>query len=459
MPKNLFNKLYSPVHARSILRVGWPLIVNNLALMGINLTDTIMAGRYSTEALAAIAAGGSVWSLIFIGGMGLLMALSPITAQLVGAKKSGEVGHYVRQGFWLALLVAIPMVWFGQNAEAVFVLFGLESEIVELSDDYLSAITLGIPFAYMYLVMRMCSEGIAHTRPIMYISIFGMCTNVFFNWVLMYGNLGFPAMGAKGCGYASALNLIVMSIILLVYVNKHYRYKPLKIFKQFEWPQLSESVEILRLGLPIAGSLVAEIGLFACAALLMGGLGTNTIAAHQIAINYAAFMFMIPFGASMASTSVVGNLLGRQRFAEARAAGHTGMVISVGFMTISALVMILFANQIIGLYTTDTEVAVIAVSLLGVAAAFQIVDGLQVAAGGALRGYKDTEVPMYINIFSYWAIGFVLAWGLGVYLQKGPVFVWLGLVAGLFVASVLLTWRFERLSCSKLETSDDTFVR
>jgi len=237
-----------------------------------------------------------------------------------------------------------------------------------------------------------------------------------------------------------------MCVILTVYVTKHYRYKPLKIFSQFEWLQSAAFKEIVILGVPIAISLVAEIGLFASAALLMGSLGKNTIAAHQIAINYAAFMFMIPFGASMASTSVVGTLLGQQRFIEARSAGHTGMVLALGFMAVSALVMILFADQIIGLYTADQAVAKIAVSLLGMAAAFQLVDGLQVAAGGALRGFKDTQMPMLINLFSYWAVGFTLAWGLGIYLQMGPVAIWAGLVAGLFVASLLLTWRFEKIS-------------
>lgn len=444
--KSFYHKIYSSDHARSILRVGWPLIVNNLAIMGINLTDTIMAGRYSTEALAAIAAGGSVWSIIFLAGMGIIMALSPITAQNFGSGQSKKVGHYVRQTAWLAIFLALPMVWIGHNGELIFHLFGLDAEVVKQSDEYLSAISLGIPLAYIYMVLRMTSEGITHTRPIMYISLFGMATNVFFNWVFMYGNLGFPAMGAQGCGYASALNLSLMAVILILYVIKHYRYKPLEIFSKFEWPKWPALSEVLILGVPISISLVAEIGLFASAALLMGGLGTNIIAAHQVAINYAAFMFMIPFGASMASTSVVGNLLGQKRYIDAQAAGRTGMVLCVGFMTVSALIMILFAKQIIGLYTSDSAVATVAVSLLGVAAAFQLVDGLQVAAGGALRGYKDTQVPMLINIFSYWAIGFAMAWGLGIYLEKGPVFVWVGLVAGLLVASILLTWRFEKMS-------------
>jgi len=385
MSQSLFSKFYSPEHAKSILRVGWPLIVNNLAIMGINLTDTIMAGRLNTETLAAIATGGAIWTILFIFGMGIIMALSPITAQLVGSGQDKKVGSYIRQGLWLSIFIGIPLTLLGQNAEPAFAIFKLEPELISYASDYLDAITLSLPFVMFYMSLRMVSEGIGHTRPIMYITLFCVCTNIFFNWVLMYGNLGFPAMGAKGCGYASMLNFIIMAVFLTLYVKRTKVYEVLEIFKQFEWPNYKILKEIFALGVPISITTVAEMGLFACATLLMGTFGTNTVAAHQIAINYAAFMFMVPFGASAACTSVIGNLIGQNKLQAARHAGFTGISLSVGFMSLSAIVMILFAQSIIGLYTTDPVVATIAVSLLGVAAAFQIVDGLQVAALGALR--------------------------------------------------------------------------
>jgi len=351
-----------------------------------------MAGRLNTDTLAAIAAGGAVWTILFLAGTGIIMALSPITAQYYGEGEHEQAGHFLRQTLWLAILAAVPLAIIGQNCEPIFRLFKLDPEIVVLADAYLSAVTLGLPFALIYMSFRMTSEGIGHTRPIMYISITCAVLNVLFNWVLMYGHWGFPALGAKGCGIATALNFCIMCLLLIWYASKHYRYKPLKLFKNFEWPKINPLREIVALGIPIGVSLVAEIGLFSCAALMMGSLGKNTIAAHQIAINYAAFMFMVPFAMSMANTSVVGQLLGQKKFVEAREAGHTGMILSTGFMTISAMVMILFANQIIGLYTKDAAVAKIAVSLLAMAAAFQI------------------------------------------------------LVAGLAVAAVLLTWRFEHFS-------------
>jgi MATE family multidrug resistance protein len=441
-----FTSLFSKEHALSIFKIGWPLIINNLAIMSMNLADTIMAGQYSTDTLAAIAAGGAVWTILFLAGMGIIMALSPITAQYYGRGENEKAGHYLRQTLWISLFLSIPLAILGQHCEFVFEMFKLDSEVVILADEYLSAITLGLPLAMVYMSLRMSSEGIGHTRPIMYISLFCAVLNVLFNWVLMYGHWGFPAMGAKGCGLSSAINLSLMAVMMITYISKHYRYRPLKIFSHFEWPKFSSQGTVLRLGVPISVSIVAEISLFSCAALMMGTLGKNIIAAHQIAINYAAFMFMVPFGMSMANTSVVGQLLGKGDTEGARQAGHTGLVLATGFMSVSALVMIIFAEQIIGLYTQDQAVAKVAISLLGMAAAFQVVDGIQVAASGALRGFKDTQIPMYLNLFSYWAVGFTLAWYLGIHLRLGPNMVWAGLVAGLAVAAVLLTWRFEKVS-------------
>ncbi len=433
-------------HARSIFRIGWPLIINNLAIMSMNLTDTIMSGRHSTDSLAAVAAGGAVWTIVFLAGMGIIMALSPLTAQYHAADQSEKAGFFLRQTLWLAVFLGISLLILGQNLEWVFVFFDLEPEIVILADQYLSYITLCLPFVFAYMSLRMTSEGIGHTRPIMYIGLFCACLNILLNWIFIYGKWGFPEMGAAGCGLASAMIFALMFFLLLTYISKVSIYKPLKLFEKFDWPQFKALKELLVLGIPIGISIVAEISLFSVAALLMGSLGKNVLAAHQIALNYAAFMFMVPFALSMANTSVVGQLLGQGQADEARIAGRTGIIIATGFMTLSAIVMILFAQQIIGLYTQDVLVAKIAVSLLGMAAAFQIVDGIQVAASGALRGYKDTQIPMYVNLFSYWAVGFVMAWYLGIKLELGPTYIWAGLVGGLAVASVLLSWRFEKIS-------------
>ena len=447
------SSFFDKKHARSIFKIGLPLIINNLAIMSMNLADTIMSGRHSTDSLAAVAAGGAVWTIIFLAGMGIIMALSPITAQYHAADQSEKAGFFLRQTLWLAVFFGIALLILGQNLEWVFAFFGLEPEIVSLAAEYLSYITLCLPFVFAYMSLRMTSEGIGHTRPIMYIGILCAFLNVLLNWIFIYGKWGFPEMGAAGCGLASAIIFTLMFFMLLLYTLKKSIYKPLKLFQQFDWPQFKALKELLVLGAPIGISIVAEISLFSVAALLMGSLGKNVLAAHQIALNYAAFMFMVPFALSMANTSVVGRLLGQGEAQEARIAGRTGIILATGFMTLSAIVMILFAQQIIGLYTQDALVAKIAVSLLGMAAAFQIVDGIQVAASGALRGYKDTQIPMYVNLFSYWAVGFVMAWYFGIKLELGPTYIWAGLVGGLAVASVLLSWRFEKISGRAVRSS------
>ncbi|MCH8958910.1 MAG: MATE family efflux transporter [Proteobacteria bacterium] len=431
---------------RTLLRYGGPLVANNLAIAGMNLADTIMAGRFGMADLAAVAIGSSIWFMAFLVSLGLLMAMSPMIAVCFGAGKNRQVGVYFRQGIWLSQALAVIIVLIVIQAESFFVFIGIDAAVIPLSVGYLEAIVWGAPAISAYLAMRFTSEGVAWTRPIMYIAVLGLVVNVIGNYVLMYGKLGFPALGAVGCGWASAITMWVMFFSLLFYMKIQPRYRPFELFRRFDWPDWPRLREILGLGGPIAVSVLAEAGMFHGAALLVGTMGAVMMASHQIAINVAATMFMVPLALHSATTIHAGHANGRGDRSAARFIGFVGIGLCGTVMLISAVIMLMFREQIIGLYTTDIEVGRVAVGLLFLAAIFQVSDGLQVGAAGALRGFRDTRIPGIMNVFAYWVVGFPLAWYLGVVRDFGLTGIWIGLIIGLSVCAVLLNWRFWKIS-------------
>jgi MATE family multidrug resistance protein len=303
-----------------------------------------------------------------------------------------------------------------------------------------------MPGLLAFYALRYTSEGLGITRPIMYAALGGLVLNVLGNWIFIYGNLGMPALGAVGCGVSNALVMWFMFGVMLVYMKTHARYARFDLFAAIDRPNARMLKELALLGAPIVGSLLAEGGLFTGAALIMGSLGAVTAGAHQIALNYAAFMFMVPLAVHSATTIHVGHALGRGDRRSARRAGFVGMGMCAGIMAVSACAILLFNDRIAALYTRDLAVREVATGLLLMAALFQVSDGLQVGAMGALRGFKDTAIPMTLAIVSYWFVGFSLAYVLGVYQHRGPVFVWVGLIAGLTTSAILLTIRYWVIS-------------
>jgi MATE family multidrug resistance protein len=432
--------------AFAIARLAGPLVANNLAMAGMNFADTVMAGRLGTQDLAAVAVGGSVWMMVFLLGLGTLMAVSPSVAHAYGAGRWDAVGGYLRQALWLSQALAMACFALVGQAGPALAWIGIDPVIVPTTTGYLGAIAWGLPGIFAFLALRFMTEGVGWTRPIMYAAVVGLVVNVFGNWVLMWGNLGFPAMGAVGCGAASAVAMWSMFVVMLVYCLRHRRYRPFALWARFERPKPAAQKELLGLGIPIAGSVEAEAGLFGAVALLMGTLGAQQVAAHQIAINYAATMFMVPLAFHSATTIRVGQALGRGDRQDARTSGFAGIAICGAFMLVSAFVLLLFRDRIAAFYTSDPLVQPVAAGLLGMAMVFQVSDGLQVGAAGALRGFKDTRVPLGINVASYWLVAFPLAYYAGIHARLGPQAVWIALIAGLSLAAVLLNLRFAALS-------------
>ena len=432
---------------RALIKLAGPLIINNLSIAGMQFADAVMAGRLGARELAAVAVGGSVWFLGFTMCLGLMMAIAPIAARHFGAGNPALIGRYTRQGLWLAVVLGLTFIaMMYAFAEPLLRYVGVAVEFRDLTIGYAESIVFGAPAICAFLAFRFTTEGIGETKPIMYTSLFALASNVFLNWVFMFGHLGAPAMGAVGCGVASAITMWLIMIILGFYLFIHPRYKPLQIFARVAPLRMPVLREIVALGMPISVTITAEAGLFSAVSILVGTRGPEITAAHQIALNFAATMFMVPLALSSATTVRVGQALGAGHDVAARFAGFTGILMSGFFMSCSALFLLVFRDAVVGLYTQDESVQAIAISMLLMAAVFQVADGVQIGAAGALRGFKDTRVPMVINMFAYWVLAFPLSYMAAVTFRSPPSYIWGGFVIGLTAAAILLTIRYNRVS-------------
>ncbi|MEO7773826.1 MAG: MATE family efflux transporter [Steroidobacteraceae bacterium] len=432
--------------ASIIARYAGPLLINNLATAGMLSADTIMAGRLGADQLAAVAVGANFISLFYFTAIGMLMGLSPIVAHAYGSRRFEDIGPFVRQGLWLSVFISVFVLVGVAFVEPALLFIGIEAPTADLARRYAWALAPGLPALNAFYALRFSSEGIGWTRPVMYTAAVGLVTNIFLNYVFMYGKLGAPALGAVGTGVATAITYWLLFVILFVYVKRHPVYRPYRPLGRFDWPHGARLRELAHLSLPIAGSLIMEGGLFSIAALIIGSLGSIAMAAHAIAINYAALMFMIPLSMHSATTIHVGHQLGRGDRLAGRRAGWVGIGLATGVMAVSACVLILARDHIAALYTRDATVFALATKLLWFAAVFQLADGMQVGAAGALRGFKDTRLPLLFNIVAYWGVGFPLAWYLGIELGGGPQGVWTGLIVSLFTGALLQTLRYRHIT-------------
>jgi len=362
-----------PAEIRRTLHLAAPVMIGQLAVFSMNFVDTVMSGRLPNKdvALAALGIGGAIWSAMLMFTLGILMATQPSVAQLDGGGRRAEAGAYTRQVFWVALALSVPFWAICYFSEPILAGFKIDPVIIPTAAGYLRALSWGAPGICFIFLLRFFSEGTGYTRPTMFYGVLGALLNIPLNYVLMFGKLGFPAMGTVGCGIASAIVIWLSLFMLLVYVGWHKHFKPFALFSRLDAPDWSQIADHLRVSLPIAISIFVEGSLFVGAALLIGRLGPVPAASHIIAINFSALAFMIPVGLSSAISIRVGNAIGRKEPDAARYAGLIGIVIVLGFQTISASAMLIFPEIIVSIYTDDTMVAPLAASLLFYAAIFQ----------------------------------------------------------------------------------------
>jgi multidrug resistance protein, MATE family len=430
--------------AGAISRLAAPLLVNNLAVAGMALADTLMSARLGPLPLASVAVGVAYYNFFLLTGLGVLMALGPTVAPVYGAGGTRAVGEYLRQGVWLALALALVLVAGLWLVRPVLEAIGADPRVIPDAVGYVHAMSVGLPGLLLFFCMRFVSEGLGRTTPIMTTAVFALAVNVVGNWVFMYGKFGAPALGAVGTGVASAVTMWSMAAVMHATLSRGRFYRPYALFAKLEAPNTARLREILALGLPICGSVLSEGALFVAAGLMMASLGAGASAAHQIAISWASLMFMMPLALHSATTIHVGHALGRGERAAARRAGFTGVLLCGALMAVSALFIAIAHAPIAGLYTDDPDVRALASQLLVMAGLFQVSDGLQVGGHGALRGYRDARVPMLLSFAAYWLIGFPLSLVLGH--ARGPVYVWVGLIVGLTASAIAVNLRFLVIS-------------
>jgi MATE family multidrug resistance protein len=433
---------------RRTMHLATPVMIGQLAVFSMSFVDTVMAGRLPEKeiALAALGIGGAVWSSMLMMVLGTLMVVQPSVAQLDGARMKSEAASQTRQALWIALALGVPFWFVCYFSEPLLTWFMIDPLIVPQAVGYLRAVSWGAPGLSLVFLLRFFSEGTGNTKPTMFYGVAGALLNIPLNYVMMFGKLGFPALGTVGCGYATSIVIWAQFLLLVLYIGTHRHYAPFALLSRFEKPDWRKIWDLLKIGIPIAIAIFVEGSLFVGAALLIGRLGPLAAAAHLIAINFSALMFMIPVGLSSAISIRVGNAIGRKDARGARFAGVIGILIILGFQTISAGAMFLFPGTIVGIYTDDPVVTPLAVSLLFYAAIFQYPDGLQIVSAGALRGYKDTRMPMVYMVISFWIVGMTLGYNLTFGREMGPAGMWIGMIAGLTVAAALMLMRFNRTS-------------
>ena len=435
-----------------LLRLGIPIIFTQLLQVSQGTIAIIMMGRVGSLELAAVGLGTSFWVFVWLGSMGLLMGLSPTISQHQGAGRHLEMRSDFQQGLWMALVIGLLAFILMRNIGGVMDLIGVDPQVIPLVKSYLEIGSWSMPAVCLYLVMRFFCEATGNSRPMMVIQILVLPLVVFGNWVLIFGNLGFPALGVDGAALTFTGGLILVAILLSGYMLFTPKYRELGLFTGLTFPVFARVGVLFRLGVPISISLILDSAFFNAINLLMGRFGHVALAAHQLVINYTTVIFMVAVGISSAVMARVGQSVGSGHMAEVRLRGWLGVATATVLMLPSVFFMIMFPRIIASIYTSEPGVTDVAVSLLMAAALFQLFDGLYMAGAGALRGLKDVTAVMWISVLSYWIVGFPVAWIMG--LNWGPVGLWYGMVVGIGLTAILLGWRFELKSRQLLASND-----
>ncbi|MDX1300773.1 MATE family efflux transporter [Photobacterium sp.] len=432
---------------RQLLKLTIPVLIASVAQTSMGFVDTVMAGSVSATDMAAVSVATSVWLPSILFGVGLLIALVPIVATLNGSGNKQKIPFEVQHGFMLAAIISLPIIWVLYNAGALIDMMDVEQDLADKTIGYLHAVLFAVPAFLFFQNLKSFSEGLSLTIPAMVIGFIGLAANIPLNWIFVYGKFGAPALGGVGCGVATAIVYWLMFFSMLVYVKLNRRLNAIGLFSHWHKPQLSAILRLFKLGLPVAASIFFEVSLFAAIALLISPLGSITVAAHQIASNFSSLIFMIPMSLGAALSIRVGHLLGRQDLEEAKIASHCGLLVGLVVSMLTALLTVIFREQIAQMYTDNPDVILIAGQLLFLAAIYQCTDAIQVVAAGALRGYKDMRAIFIRTFIAYWILGLPVGYILGmtdwVVGSMGPHGFWIGNIVGLSSAALMLASRLR----------------
>ena len=429
---------------RPMIRLAFPVVLAELGWMTMGIVDTLMVGRLSPEAIGAVGVGSSLFISVAIFSMGLMLGLDALVSRAFGAGDLEDCHRWLVHAVALALL-ASPLFMLVLFAMAGLLgRWGLTPTVLELTRPYLNAVTWSLPPLLLFSAFRRYLQGMGVVRPIMVALISANIVNAVFNWILIYGHLGAPAMGVRGSAWSTVLARCMMAAHLFGVIVRRERGRSPGLFETSARIDRAWMARLIGLGFPAASQITLEVGVFAAATALAGRLPAAALAAHQIAINIAAFTFMVPLGVGSAGAVRVGQAIGRRDPRGAARAGWTALLFGVGFMACSAAVFLLLPAMLIGAFTSDPRVLEVGVSLLMVAAVFQLFDGLQAVATGVLRGLGDTRTPMIWNLAGHWFVGLPLGYVLCFTVGIGVIGLWWGLSTGLIICGVSLLAAWSR---------------
>jgi MATE family multidrug resistance protein len=448
---------------KTLALLGSPILVAQLAQMANGVIDTIMAGHVSAEDLAAVGIGTSLWIPLFLFFVGILSALQPIISGHNGSRALDKIMPVTWQGLYIAAAATVLMIAVLVNVRPIFDLLQLDAQTASISQGYLAAVAWGVPAMLLMTALRGLTDGLGHTRVIMAFSVLSTLINLPLNYILIYGKLGFPAMGGVGCGWATAGSSWLAALALLAYLNWSKTYKNFHIVEDWAPPRWHSILHVLRLGVPIGFTMFVEVSMFSVVALFLAPLGPAVVAAHQIVLNIVSLLFMVPLSLGMGLTLRVSFLLGAQAPATAQLIARSALLLALGIALIYAPALLFLREGIVALYTRDLEVQRIAAQLIVFGAVFQIADVIQVAAISALRGYRDTRIPMFVMLLSFWGIclplGYVLTFTDLLGPARGASGFWLALTVGLTSAGILLTLRLFSMTSRRAQRRADASAR
>lgn len=435
-----------------------PVVLAELGWMVMGIVDTLMVGRLSPEAIGAVGIGSSLFMAVGIFAMGLLLGLDTLVSQAFGAGRLHDCHRWLHHGVVTSLVLTMPVMIVLWAISSGLDGWGLDAGVLPLTKPYLDALTWSVPPLLLYASFRRYLQGMGVVRPVMVALAGANLINIALNWVLVFGNLGAPALGVAGSAWATVFSRVVMAGYLGVVIVMRERASRPGLFETSLRIDLSWLRRLFMLGFPAAMQVTLEVGVFAAATALAGRLVPAHLAAHQIAINLAALTFMVPLGVASAGAVRVGHAVGRGDPDGAVRAGWTALLFGTAFMTCAAATFLLIPRMLIGAFTTDLGVLTIGVKLLFVAAVFQLFDGLQGVATGVLRGLGDTRTPMLWNLAGHWLIGLPLGYALCFAFGLGVLGLWWGLSTGLIICGIALltVWirRVRYLTCSVLPQED-----
>jgi len=430
-----------------------PVVLSELGWMAMGVVDTIMVGRLGPAAIGAVALGNAICYTPSLFGVGLMLGLDTLVSQAYGRRDHDECHRWLAQGVYLAAIAAVPIMGVVALVGFFFPRFGIAAEVAVPAASFIQWLLWGTLPLLLYAAARRYLQGVGQVRVITMSYVVANLVNWFLNWVLIYGKLGSPALGVNGSAISTVAARITMAAMLVGFAWRYERRRGHPLFRRWAKPQAARLKTLFRLGVPAASQILLEVGAWNLATFCAGYLTPVALATHQIVLNYASVTYMVPLGISAAAAVSVGHAVGAGDAARARRAGWMALALGTGFMLLAAIVFIAFPRPLIELYTRDAQVLAVGPALLGIVAAFEIFDAVQIVTTGSLRGLGETQAPMWANFFGYWVLGLPLGFFLCFGLRWGIYGLWIGLTLALIVIALALLVRWRKDSSRLLVLS------